>query len=148
MVAGMTGNESWTANATLVNWLAAQKDAFAAWEAEVGGVWDFTMDSLDRLEEAIRDRFTSYEEIQDAEDSPFVQVAYWYFGEVFVRNHAMVWQRRPTNDPSDRPFIIGPGDDGLDEDDDRPTTAPDTEIPALFLRDPDNHLRDALEGWL
>ncbi|BDM74577.1 hypothetical protein HEK616_80640 (plasmid) [Streptomyces nigrescens] len=144
----MTEENAWTSNPLLQKWLARQQAGFEEWAQETGGGWDFSVDSLDRLEDLIRSRYSSIREIEAAEETPFVQVAFWYFGEVFCRCHGLVWQQRPGGDPEDKPFVIGPGDGGLDEDDERPATNPDGEIPALFLRGEDNHLRDALEGWL
>ncbi|MFE0381488.1 hypothetical protein ACFW1M_39360 [Streptomyces inhibens] len=72
------------------------------WEREPGGGWDFTVDSLDRLEELIRAWFVSCEEARKAEDSPFLSVAAWYFDEVQNRNAGTLWQCRPE---VDRPHV-------------------------------------------
>ncbi|MFD8544699.1 hypothetical protein [Streptomyces sp. NPDC059649] len=105
------------------------------------------MDSLDRLENLIRSRYSSIREIEAAEETTFVQVAYWYFG-VFCNCHGLEWQQRPGGHPDDKPFVIQPGGGGVDEDEERAATSPDGEIPALFVRGEDHHLRDALKGWL
>jgi hypothetical protein len=141
----------WTANPRLKEWTAARQAAFEEWAAETGGEWDFTMESVDRLEALIRDRFASSSEVEAAQDTPFVQGAYWYLGEVFVRVHQLEWQQRPGGAPDDLPFVIqrgGSGGIGEDDEEELAVLSPDIEIPALFLRGDDNHLRDALEGWL
>lgn len=90
----------WTANPRLKEWTAARQAAFEEWAAETGGEWDFTMESVDRLEALIRDRFASSSEVEAAQDTPFVQGAYWYLGEVFVRVHQLEWQQRPGAPPT------------------------------------------------
>lgn len=146
-------HEEWTGNPLLTQWLAERQGAFEQWAAEAGGGWDFTMESVDRLERLIRSLFTSAEEVRAAENSAFVQGACWYLGEVFARAHGMEWQQRPGGDSEDLPFVIQPGGTGgigVDdegEEEELAVLSPQDEIPALFLRDDDNHLRDALEGW-
>lgn len=141
----------WTTNPRLKEWTAARQTSFEQWASETGGGWDFTIESVDRLEALIRDRFTSSGDVEAAQGTEFVQGAYWYLGEVFVRVHGLQWQQRPGNDPEDLPFVIqAGGSGGISEDDENELAvlSPDIEVPALFLRDEHNHLRDALEGWL
>ncbi|UJB46000.1 hypothetical protein [Streptomyces sp. A1-5] len=144
----LSEENAWTSGSLWQEWLARQKAGFEGWSQETGGGWDFSMASLDRLEDLIRSRYSSIREIEAAEQTPFAQAAYWYFGEVFCRCHRLVRQQRPGGDPDDKPFVIDPGDGGTAEDDERAATSPDVEIPALFPRGEDNHLRDALAGWL
>ncbi|MEV5880330.1 hypothetical protein AB0L75_40310 [Streptomyces sp. NPDC052101] len=149
-----TGDENeWTGNPLLKQWLSERQDAFELWAAQAGGSWDFTMESVDRLEALIRSLFSSSGEIEAAQDTAFVQGAHWYLGEVFARAHGMEWQQRPGGDPEDLPFVIqaggtgGIGADDEGEEEELAVLCPADEIEALFLRDDDNHLRDALEGW-
>jgi hypothetical protein len=151
----MTGSEKneWTGNPRLRHWLAVHRAVFCTWGEETGGGWNFRMESLDRLEQAIRSRYSSYEEVKAAEaaDEPWLQVAYWYLGEVFVRSHGFEWQQRPGDAPDDKPFVIqAGGTGGIDEEEGEELAAcnPDVEVPALFLRGEDFHLRDVLADWL
>jgi hypothetical protein len=73
-------------NLVLEKWLEQQRAAFPAWaEQRVGPPWDFTVDSLPRLEALIRDAFTSPAEARAVMDTALVAVAAWYLGEVHNR---------------------------------------------------------------
>ncbi|MFH8633542.1 hypothetical protein ACH4CC_27330 [Streptomyces lydicus] len=82
----------------LVAWLDRRGAAFPGWAAEAGAPerWDFGLDSLELLEEIVRERFADGEEILAEKRSEFVQGAVWYIGEVVRRNaRAVEWQYQP-----------------------------------------------------
>ncbi|MGG2462733.1 hypothetical protein ACO0M4_23435 [Streptomyces sp. RGM 3693] len=154
----------WYDNHRLNTWLAARRDAFAAWATAAGGgtaEWDFSPASLDRLEALVRGRFASYEEMVAAHGDPFLVGAAWYFGEVQVRECGAVWRwrPRPSEDPHDTydvPMVEGP-EAAPDEDDDEEYDDPEDdhlhisdpagELRALHLRGPDKRLRDTLAAY-
>jgi len=146
-------SSDWTDNPRLGAWLAAQEAAFPAWVAGTGQEWDFSPASVDRLEELIRGRFASYDEIAAAEKTPAVTVPAWYFGEVQNRHCGTGWEARPEGDAN--PFVRLPAeDDDVDEDEELyededyvPACDPVVELTALFLRGPDNHLRTVLNQY-
>jgi hypothetical protein len=155
-----TKEQEWGDNPRLNAWRAAQQAAFETWAEEAGGAWDFTPDSVDRLEEAIRSRFSTWDEASEAEDGPFLSPAAWYFGEVQVRNHGAIWQWCPTPaqppNPWDKPFVTlpavpaGEGEqrEELYEDEDYvPGCTPIDEICSLFARGPEHRLRDVLKQY-
>ncbi|MGX7760402.1 hypothetical protein ACWQ06_17320 [Streptomyces angustmyceticus] len=166
----------WEDNHRLNTWLAERRETFPAWAGQAGGgttVWDFSPQSLDRLDDLVRGTFRSYDEIWAEQDSPFLVGAAWYFGEVQVRQCGAVWRwcpRPPTERlPGDFPTVAGPAphtknddsddekesaddlceDYGPDEDDDDPVHVCDplSELRALFVRDPDERLRHALHAY-
>ncbi|MDX3233390.1 hypothetical protein [Streptomyces sp. ME19-01-6] len=154
----------WADNHRLNTWLAERREAFPAWAEEAGGgtaAWDFSPESLDRLEGLVRGRFSTYEEMVAAEDDPFLAGAAWYFGEVQVRQCGAAWKCRPEpsddTDVPDDPLVTAPepdpedddGDDdpGWDDDDYVHLCVPASELRALLLRGPDERLRNALEAY-
>jgi hypothetical protein len=148
----------WTDNPRLNTWLAAQQQAFADWSQETGQPWDFTVDSLDRLEQFLRERFAGWDDLLVAEEAeqPAVMVPGWYLGEVLNRNYGTVWHRNPVEpthpDQPRTPFVQLPEDPGAeyedkDEDDIPPVCNPFTEIRGLFVRGPGEHLRDAVTRY-
>ncbi|MER6303167.1 hypothetical protein ABT247_26905 [Kitasatospora sp. NPDC001539] len=86
----------WADNPRLSGWLAEQRRAFPAWAAEHGGDWDFAPASLDRLEDLIRSRFDTWEEVRDARGTPLLEVAAWYLGETLVRRCGVMWRCMPV----------------------------------------------------
>ncbi|MGP9019910.1 hypothetical protein ACT1U9_16120 [Streptomyces sp. BR1] len=156
----------WSDNPRLNDWLDRQRVAFPAWcevLEQAPRVWDFSPASLDRLEDLVRDRFASYEAADEAADSPFMQVAAWYLGEVQVRGFGAVWKCAPDPEPGrparPQPLVTLPKDRLTEEElaelqeredlyeSDWPLCDPLDELLALFLRDPDNHLRDVLRAY-
>ncbi|MEK2475567.1 hypothetical protein [Streptomyces noursei] len=160
----------WCDNHRLHTWLAERRAAFPAWADAAGGgtaAWDFSPASLDRLEDLVRGRFATYEEIAAARNDPFLVGAAWYFGEVQVRECGALWRCRPQppEDPDDLhdvPMVQAPEpapdedqdededweDDEGDEDEDYVHICdPTGELRALLLRGPENHLRAALEHY-
>jgi len=85
----------WADNPRLNNWLAEQRAAFPAWCREHPGDWDFSPESVDRLEHLIRSAFSTWEEENAAERGPLVQGACWYLGELLVRHGGAVWRWQP-----------------------------------------------------
>ncbi|CAM5250004.1 hypothetical protein [Streptomyces aurantiogriseus] len=82
----------------LTRWLDRRAEEFPAWAQEAGaaGPWDFSPESLDRLEAVLRDRFADSAAILAAKSGSFVQGAVWYVGEVVRRTRdGVVWQYRP-----------------------------------------------------
>ncbi|MGW2021531.1 hypothetical protein [Streptomyces decoyicus] len=149
----------WADNPRLDAWLSEQRAAFNAHFPPEAGDWDFSIESLDRLEAAMRRRFSSSEEFRAERESGPVGAATWYLGEVHVRTAGAQWQYGAEPDLAapehDRPYVTIPYE-RIDEyppaDDDpaqdgRPLMAPESELRALFLRGPDNHLRDTLAPY-
>jgi hypothetical protein len=145
-------------NPVLNEWLATQRAAFPEWAERHGGVWDFRIESVDRLEELIRATFSSYEAARAQEDSAFILVAAWYLGEVHNRTCGTVWQLHPDA-PKYPPYKVQPfvkvpwerKDDYEDEegieDDARPLYGPVDGICQLFKWGPDRHLRDDMNRY-
>ena len=143
----------WADNPRLNTWLAAQRKAFPDWARETGQAWDFTVDSLDRLEQLLRERFAGRDDVVAAEEAghPAVMVPGWYLGEVLNRNYGTVWHRNPVEpthpDQPKTPFVQHPEDPGAqyeDEEDLPPVCNPFTEIRGLFVRGPGERLRYAV----
>ncbi|MFH8573194.1 hypothetical protein [Streptomyces sp. NPDC017993] len=101
-------------NPVLEKWLEQQRTGFPAWAKERAGrrPWDFTVDSLPRLEALIRDAFDSPAQARKVMDTPLVAVAAWYLGEVHNRAFGTQWQLHPSfadDNPHDhRPHITLP----------------------------------------
>ncbi|MEU4690289.1 hypothetical protein [Actinoplanes sp. NPDC023714] len=140
----------WADNPRLTTWLAAQQAAFPAWSERTGQDWDFSIDSLDRLERLLRQRFAGWDEVRAAEEAedPAVTVPAWYLGEVQNRHCGTAWHRNPVApvhpDQPGTPFVQRPGDD----EDEVPLSNPFTEIRGLFVRGPGERLRDVVTRYL
>ncbi|GAA0698991.1 hypothetical protein GCM10010193_62300 [Kitasatospora atroaurantiaca] len=111
----------------LLAWLDERSAGFARWAEETGTPqrWDFSPESLDALEDLVREVFADEEEVLAAKGSPFVHGATWYIGEVIRRSGERVaWGYDPTPptrhkpsaffDPGtrtviDTPFVGQPG---------------------------------------
>ncbi|MGP8300257.1 hypothetical protein ACTPOK_20470 [Streptomyces inhibens] len=163
----------WGDNPRLNTWLAEREAAFPAWAEEAGGeeMWDFSAESLDRLEALVREMFSTYQDMIAREDEPFVVGAAWYYGEVQVRLCGAVWQCRPEaeDDLPDDPFLVkgegeGKGEDAdadADEDEDAVEydeddadddgvsliSSPSDELRALLRRGEKYRLRDVLSRY-
>ncbi|WP_306323773.1 MULTISPECIES: hypothetical protein [unclassified Streptomyces] len=150
-------------NDVLPLWLAEQQSRFSEWVREVDGVWDFSPESLDRLEAAVRERYRTQEEFWGAEAERFLQVAAWYLGEVHNRHRNTQWQVHPDAKGRHRwksyPFVIPPWDrvdDYEDEDgieyDARPVVDPLVSLQNAVLEpaerpEPGETLRGELDAY-
>lgn len=78
----------------LDTWTTARIDAFESWSREAGGPWDFTADSLQRLEQRIAGGAPEG-------DGPMAtdadEMAAWYLGEVLLRAAGGWWCRLPAS---------------------------------------------------
>lgn len=73
---------------TLARWLAARENGFPQWIQQYGSgtQWDFSVDSLDALEDLIPQIAAGPEELlEDKANADFLEGAAWYFGEVLRR---------------------------------------------------------------
>jgi hypothetical protein len=153
--------QSWTDHPRLRAWLEKQETQFPQWAASHPGVWDFSVDSVDRLETVIRTDFSSWEELRAAQGTPRVTVPAWYLGAVCVRAGA-VWKYNPDS-PTDAdgwegPAVGVPGDpmedpeheDFYEDDDYRPAAIPVAELRGIFVKSPPWRLRNVVaefEEW-
>lgn len=131
-------------NPVLTAWLTRHSNAFPAWTSRHKGVWDFSLDSLDRLETLVRAAYPGYDEARDGEDGDLLPVAAWYLGEVHNRHFGTSWQYHPDSPtaagPRIRPFVMPPwerifdyeDEDGI-EDDARPMFTPMEALFRLFV---------------
>src|SRR5512141_1645831 len=78
-------DQRWTDHPRLRAWLREREEAFPRWAAAHPGVWDFSPESVDRLQEVLDAEFTSIDQIYDVRTSLAVTVPAWYLGEVCVR---------------------------------------------------------------
>ncbi|MDI3417303.1 hypothetical protein [Streptomyces luteolus] len=150
-------------NDVLPLWLQEQQSRFSEWVQEIGGVWDFSPESLDRLEAVVRERYKVQAEFRNQEAEPFLQVAAWYLGEVHNRYRGTQWQVHPDAKGRHRwkwyPFVIPAWDrvddyedeDGIDYDA-RPIVEPLNSLQAIVLEpyerpEPGQSLRDELDAY-
>lgn len=150
--------QQWTDHPRLHAWLRQQEAAFPAWSAAHPGVWDFSPESVDRLEAVVRARFGTAAQVRAARQTPEVTVPAWYLGEVCVRAGA-VWKHNPDapDDPEvwEGPFVGVPGDpmedadhEDLYEDEDyRPAAVPVAELRGMFAKDADWRLRNVVDEF-
>ncbi|GIF45216.1 hypothetical protein [Actinoplanes xinjiangensis] len=77
-----------------VEWAAWQQEAFPAWAATYGPdvTWDFSVSSLDRLEQALRRSGVPAAALTDGSRADFSGGASWYLGEVLRRGLGGVWE--------------------------------------------------------
>ena len=156
----MSGDQDWTDNPRLNAWLSRQREAFPEWAARTGPGWDFSAESLDRLEQQLRTRFSSTTEVRAAQEDPSVSVPAWYLGEVQNRTYGSVWHANPVlpvglPDQDGTPFVRMPEEPGDEYEEDElyedenyvPGSNPFVEIRGLFVRGPDNRLRDVLDQY-
>jgi hypothetical protein len=76
-------------------WLAGQEAGFPAWVQTYGPRvdWDFSVGSLDRLEEVLRRIVVSATDLTDDGHRHFSDGASWYLGEVLRRTLGGLWDR-------------------------------------------------------
>jgi hypothetical protein len=149
-------------NPVLADWLHTQQQAFAAWAHthRERGPWNFTLDSLPRLEALIRSTFTTFEQADALMDTPQVAVPAWYLGEVHNRVFGTQWQFHPgfaDDNPLDhRPHVTLPWDRRDDfyytdpehiEDDARPIYSPTSVICNLPRRPPAEGLLEHIDDY-
>ncbi|MFF5015559.1 hypothetical protein [Streptomyces sp. NPDC001165] len=81
----------------LLVWLAERQAAFEHWARTNGGAerWDFGPASLEPLEELVRERFGTLEDVFGVRRGEFVQGAVWYLGETVRRARGLVWKYEP-----------------------------------------------------
>jgi hypothetical protein len=105
---------AWADNARLNQWLHSQAAAFPVWAEQPSDNWDFSTQSLDRLEAEIKRRYPGREYAHADRGSAFLDVAAWYVGEVHVRNFGAVWRCAPEVapgvDPRIEPLVTLPKD--------------------------------------
>jgi hypothetical protein len=118
-------SERVTNNPRLHAWLQEQEKGFPQWAANHPGFWDFSPESVDRLQTALATEFSSWEEIRAAQHTPAITVPAWYFGEVCVRAGA-VWKYHPE-----------PLEDPDNLDDPEPDLGPRVGVPGDPMDDPD-----------
>ncbi|MDI3406960.1 hypothetical protein [Streptomyces cavernicola] len=152
----------WRDNPRLNQWLSTQEAAFPAWRQATSGTWDFTPESLDRLEDILLSRYADHEEADAAHESPFMTVAVWYLGETVRRAHPnAVWSCSPT--PGEGSYarmspLLTYATETLDEqvreeveereatyDEVLPFHDPTDDITALHISD--GHLREILDDY-
>jgi hypothetical protein len=99
---------------TLASWRREREAKFPAWVAEyaVGDplYWDFSVDSLQRLESLVHTRLSAEADFGKPENVGFVDGASWYLGEVIVRRTPAEWvyiegERNEDNEWVGRPFV-------------------------------------------
>lgn len=132
-------------NPVLNAWLEIQHAEFPGWAERHPGRWDFSVDSLARVEELVRSTYSSSAQAHAEEGGDFLQTAAWYVGEVHNRHFGTVWQYHPDSaeDPGEWPFVIVPferleefpDEDGI-EPDGRPAYSPVNRLCGVL--DPDN----------
>ncbi|RLK61810.1 hypothetical protein [Actinokineospora cianjurensis] len=105
-------------------WLAAWLDERAAkwdrWAADSGRAWDFSVESLDAVEDLVLTRTPTLADFTAPANADFVQGAAWYLGEVARKHRATTWEYH--EDPlgyevsgdawAGKPYISQPGPDG------------------------------------
>ncbi|QDP96998.1 hypothetical protein FOE78_14670 [Microlunatus elymi] len=81
----------------LSDWLEVRRRSHPAWTAQFGAAdaWDFSVASLDRLEQQLLARFGSVEDLLDPANSELAEGACWYLGEVAVRHRDAAWVHHP-----------------------------------------------------
>lgn len=94
----------------LAAWLAGRERAYATWAAEhaADGPWDFSPESLDRLEGLLRRRTPTVETVKDPANAGFVDGAVWYLGETLLRGHSGTWVYRkvyPGSASAYQPYV-------------------------------------------
>ncbi|MEU9062561.1 hypothetical protein AB0D13_27795 [Streptomyces sp. NPDC048430] len=138
-------------NLALTAWLDAQKQAFETWKRhrEEWGPWDFTVDSLARLEAMVRAAYASPDRAREKAGEAEITVAAWYLGEVHNRAFGTGWRLTPGGSGLPKPRITPPWDrrDAFYftdpehiEEDARPVYTPTDVICSLPARPPERGL--------
>jgi hypothetical protein len=87
----------------LATWLAERERVFPEWAARhaAHGPWDFSVDSLDRLEDLLAT--LTVEELQEPAQRELVDGAVWYVGETLrrIRGGEWVYRRQDPAGPPD-----------------------------------------------
>jgi hypothetical protein len=96
-------------------WLAERARDFDTWARETGlpDRWDFTPGSLDVLEDLVRSRYPTEEELGADRASRFLQGAIWYVGETACRRDRLVWHYWPFDLDGGTPDLFGVDEPGI-----------------------------------
>ncbi len=147
--------QRWTDHPRLSEWLQDQEEAFPGWARAHPGVWDFSVDSVDRLQAVVKAEFSSWDDVHASRRTPAVTVPAWYLGEVCVRAGAL-WKHNPAvpSDAWESPFVGVPDDPMEDPDyEDRyegdyfPASVPVDELRGMFMKPREWHLRSVVEAF-
>lgn len=146
----------WTDHPRLTAWLREQAEAFPQWASAHPGGWDYSLESIDRLQAVIKAEFSSWDDVRARQRTPAVTVPAWYLGEVCVRAGA-VWKHNPQapSDSWDGPFV-GVRDDPIEDPDHEdteedgwfPAAVPVHELRDMFEKRPEWRLRSVVEAFL
>jgi hypothetical protein len=85
--------ESRTGEEILASWLAHRTVAFPRWAADHAGhgPWDYSPESLDRLDALVRAVVRSPGDVADPAHGDLLNGAAWYFGEMLIRVKGGEW---------------------------------------------------------
>lgn len=87
----------------LDDWLAVQRQRFAAWTASHPGPWDFGAESITALIELLNEQLQERGDLKNPDYADFVDGAVWYLGEVFCRTlPGTTWCFLDDRAPDDR----------------------------------------------
>ncbi|MFG2828557.1 hypothetical protein ACGFWI_14040 [Streptomyces sp. NPDC048434] len=81
----------------LLAWLNERAATFERWSQSTGIVedLDFSDASLETLEDLVRSRYETHEQVSEARTGEFIQGAVWYIGELLRQRFGMVWGYEP-----------------------------------------------------
>jgi hypothetical protein len=96
-------------------WLQRQEAAFRHWDPD-GGPWDFSPESIERLERALLSTVPAEDGADPDAGHPVLTAAAWYLGEVVVRAFHGRWtlyegEPQPGDLTQGRPVVRLPGPD-------------------------------------
>lgn len=125
-------------------WQAYREQAFPAWvqEHSADGPWDFTADSLDRLEALVIRRIPTPDALDDPGTKDFVDAAAWYLGEVLLRARGSGGWMFRSQDPAGPPDMFA-GRPFLDSG----TSRTSSTIPEIAITNLVGNYRRPLRRW-
>lgn len=98
-------------DAFLPAWLLKQAKLFGTWRDEnhlEPRDWDFSPDSLDRLEDVVRQTLSADPDLRAPENAALFESAMWYFGETTRLNTPAEWRYIPGAPTRTNPLIANP----------------------------------------
>lgn len=135
----------------LSEWVASMDQALEAWIAELPlptARWDFSLRSLDDLEEVVTARLTSIDDFKRPENQTFIAGCVRYLGETLRRKSGGAWVYTP-GEPSERnPWMAQPYLERVDNDGEEVTALPALALRALVKRRRRGHLAQLADAYV
>ncbi len=134
----------------LVEWLEGMDQALRAWIGELplpASRWDFSLRSLDDLEEVVTARLTTTDDFKRPENQTYIDGCVRYLGETLRRNFGGAWVYTPGKPSEQNPWVAQPYLERVDSDGEEVTALPALALRALVKRRQRGHFGQVADAY-